>query len=41
MAEAELPLLAWKRAKKRPPRLIGEAPRRIGPPTRHGSARDT
>lgn len=39
MAAAELPLLARKRAEKRPPRRVGGVPRRIGPPTRHGCGR--
>ena len=41
MATAGHPLLAWKRAKRRPPRRVGRAPRRIGPPTRRGLAKDT
>ena len=41
MAEAEHPLLARKRAKRRPRRRVGGAPRRIGPPTRRGAAKDT
>ena len=36
MAAAGHPLLARKMAKSRPPRRVGGAPRRIGPPTRHG-----
>ena len=36
MAATGHPLLAWKRAKKRPSRRVGGAPRRVGAPTRHG-----
>ena len=39
VVEARNSLLAWKRAKKRPPRRVGGAPRRIGRSTRHGWGR--
>ena len=40
-AAAGHPLLAQKMAKKRLPHRVVGAPRRIGSPTRRGSAKDT